>query len=337
MVAMIHGLKRISIATQAGLLMVLMLISTIGVLFFWATENSITAEVRHAQTVADMADSFRTIASEHGGFYVRRNSTEDVSKVGRYLAEYKSEPSSDGNQYVFHQKNPFLAVADYSQAVQSSASAAKFRITSDNYMNPANSPDSFDRESIQMMRESGARQTWQVVGTQMRFARALVADMSCMRCHSSPESAPTSVSSKYRGLPGGAKGGGYGYKVGDVVGITSVTVPHATPLAMLASQSVWFWVSAAVVLGLMVLSYWLALVGVVAPLRKLSEFTHAISSASDAKELAGLKVPRFDKDERTSQNEIHLESFALKTLHQAMWSAMIHIGQGSGKPTVPKK
>ena len=28
---------------------------------------------------------------------------------------------------------------------------------------------------------------------------------------------------------------------------------------------------------------------------------------------------------------------ALKTLHQAMWSAMIHIGQGSGKPTVPKK
>ena len=135
---------------------------------------------------------------------------------------------------------------------------------SDNYMNPANSPDSFDRESIQMMRESGARQTWQVVGTQVRFARALVADMSCMRCHSSPESAPTSVSSKYRGLPGGAKGGGYGYKVGDVVGITSVTVPHATPLAMLASQSVWFWVSAAVVLGLMVLSYWLALVGVVA-------------------------------------------------------------------------
>lgn len=327
----IRKIKRLSIATQAGFLMLLMLAATVAVLFTWAMNNAITAELRHAQTVADMADSFREIASKHGGFYVRRNTSDDVAFVGKYLSEYNSEPTPDGAQYVFHQKNPFLALGDYSEAVQLSPAAAKFRITSDNYMNPANSPDFFDLESIKFMREAGTSETWKVVGDKVRYARALVASESCLKCHSTPEAAPSAVRTQYRGIPGNAKGGGYGYTVGDVVGVTSVTVPHMTPIAMLASQSAWFYVASAIVLTLMVGAYVATLKLIARPLGALSKYAQNIADADDVSDLQALKVPRFDDEEATSSNELHRESHALKSLHESMWAAMTHIAKGRGK------
>lgn len=331
---LIRKAKRLSIATQAGILMVLTLAATVAVLATWAMNNAVTAELRHAQTVADMADSFREIASKHGGFYVRRNSSDDVAFVGKYLSEYNSEPSPDGSQFVFHQKNPFLALGDYSDAVQASPAAAKFRITSDNYMNPANSPDLFDLESIKFMREAGVSETWKVVGNRVRYARALVASESCLKCHSTPEAAPAAVHTQYKGIPGNPKGGGYGYAVGDVVGVTSVSVPHMTPGAMLVGQSGWFYLASFVVLSLMVGAYLATLKLVARPLGALSKYAQNIADADHVDDLKSLKVPRFDADEGTSSNELHRESFALKSLHESMWAAMRHIAKTSKKPVV---
>lgn len=328
---LLRRLKRLSIASQAGLLMGLMLLGTCGVLFVWAKENAVSAEVRHAKTVADMADSFRAIASKHGGFYVRRNASDDVALIGKYLAEFKSVASPDGAEFVFHQKNPFLAIADFSNEVQSSRAEAKFRITSDNMMNPSNSPDLFDLESLRLMRETGVEDNWRIVGNQLRYARALIADQSCLKCHSTPNEAPESVRLQYRGPSDGSKGGGYGYTVGEVVGVTSVSVPHATAAGMLVSQSQWFWILALAVLGLMALAYWLAVVGVVNPMKKLTVLTNEIARARSAEELGVMELTSFDSSERSSSNEIHGASFALKSLHQSMWAAMKFVKAGKSQ------
>jgi len=321
----IRKLKRLSISAQAAILMALMLLGTASAFFFWATDNAINAELQHSRTVADMADSFRKVAAKHGGYYVRRESSDDVQMVGRYLAEFTSEKTEDGRQYVFHQKNPFLAIGDYSAAVQESPAAAKFRITSDNYMNPANQPDLFDLAAMKDMRESGTTETWAIVKGQLRYARALRAEKACLACHGAPQAAPSAVQANYRAPIGSIKGGGYGYEEGQVVGVTSVVVPHMTPLEMLSQQAAGFWASIIVVLGLMISSFWLAVRGVVKPLKKLSSYANTVANAGELEDLEGLKDPVFDADESSSGNEIHRQAFAVKSLRESMQAAMAHI------------
>lgn len=322
---MMRKFKRLSISTQAGVLLALTLGATGSAFFFWANENAIKAELQHSRTVADMADSFRAMAAQHGGLYIRRGADDDIDAVGRYLAQYVSEKAEDGKQYVFHQKNPFLAIGDFSQAVQNSPAAAKFRITSDNYMNPANQPDLFDLAALKEMRENGVKESYTVVKNQFRYARALRAEKACLACHGNPQNAPEAVKSNYRAPIGGSSGGGYGYEEGQIVGVTSVSVPHMSAIEMLADQSLGFWTSVTVVLGLILTSFGLALRGVVQPLKQLFGYAAVIAEASDVETLKALKTPKFDAEESTSANEIHRQAYAVKSLHESMQAAMTHI------------
>lgn len=322
---MVRKIQRVSVLMQAAALLALTLAATCSAFFLWANENAIRAELQHSRTVADMADAFRHVAAEHGGLYVRRESTEAIEKVGRHLATYTAERGADGKQFVFHQKSPFLAIGDYSNAVQKSPAAAKFRITSDNFMNPANAPDLFDLAALKEMREKGVTESHEVIKGQLRYARALRAEKACLACHGAPQNAPSIVQSNYRAPIAGQLGGGYGYKEGEVVGVTSVSVPHMTVVQMLTNQSPGFWASVGVVLGLIVLSFVLALRGVVIPLKRLSRYANVISDADTSAQLKTLHSPQFDSDERTSANEIHQMAFAVKSLHESQQAALEHI------------
>ncbi|MGE5451483.1 MAG: DUF3365 domain-containing protein [Acidobacteriota bacterium] len=317
--------KRLKIIHQAAWVTILIWAAVASSFLFWAAENTRDAELAHSRTVADMADSLRTMVARHGGVYVRRQSDQDVGQVGRYLAEYAALPTfigEPGPSYVFHQKNPFLALADYSQEVQQSPAAAKFRITSDNMMNPANRPDLFDLEALSVMRETGVKEYWKVQGDTLRFARALRAEPACLACHGKAEEAPVVVRMKYKAPDGHAKGGGYGYALGEVVGVTSVTVPHTTFGTMLSRQSWGFWLSVCVVLGLTIWVFRQLMKGVVLPLSRLSRYADEIAHSDD---LRRVRQPRFDMDEASSRNEIHQQSFALKALHESMRTAVDHI------------
>jgi hypothetical protein len=316
--------KRLSLSTQAFVFLILMLAGTVSALYFWATDNAMESELAHARTVADMTDAYRMQASKHGGFYVRRDATDDVAKVGRFLAEFtstKSMPDGSHKDYRFHQKNPFLALGDFSAEVQKSPAAAKFKMVSDNYMNPDNQPDGFDSAALRTMREAAGKEYWSVVGTQLRYARALRAEPACLSCHGDPGQAPDTVRALYK-PPAAARGGGYGYTVGEVVGVTSVTVPHKTPLQMMSSLNTGFWISMAFVLSLMTTAYVLVLSGMVEPLRQQSQYAELIAGSEN---LGDVPAPKFDADEASSRNEIHLQSHALKSLHESMQAAMKHI------------
>lgn len=69
--------------------------------------------------------------------------------------------------------------------------------------------------------------------------------------------------------------------MGEVVGVTSVTVPHKAPLAMIRSLNTGFWVSASLVLTLMWAAYVLVLRGLVLPLRMQSRYADRVASSDD--------------------------------------------------------
>jgi hypothetical protein len=317
--------KRLSIATQAFWLLMLMLLGTVSALYFWAKDNAMASEVSHTRTVADMADAYRAQAARHGGFYIRREASEPVEQVGRFLAHFPVDATlADGSvrKLVFHQKNPFLALGDFCSEVQKSPAAAKCRMASDNYMNPANAPDLFELTALQKMREGNRSEYWGIVQGQLRYTRALIADKACLSCHGDPDKAPPFVQAQYRTPVGSKVGGGYGYQEGAVVGITSISIAHKTPMEMIRSQNAGFWMSASFVLALMALSYLAVRRGLVAPLRSQLRYTEAIAASEDLK---AVPMPVLDEDEATSSNEIHQQSHALKALHDSMQSAVEYI------------
>ena len=65
---------------------------------------------------------------------------------------------------------------------------------------------------------------------QVLYARAVIAQKSCLRCHDTPQAAPEFIrtNAMFNG------GGGYGYAEGKPVGLVSVTVPLQTTRQALA-------------------------------------------------------------------------------------------------------
>lgn len=126
----------------------------------------------------------------------------------------------------FYSKNPALATRELSQIVAQSGLSATFRVTSDNYRNPKNSPDSFEAAAIHsfkmdLARPEHLRSTFfeEFQGSWYRYSIPIVVSRPCLRCHSTPQEAPKEVLEKY----GTARG--FGYKEGDIRGVITVDLP----------------------------------------------------------------------------------------------------------------
>lgn len=312
-------MNRLSIAHQATIALLAMLLAACGVLYFWATSSALQAELAHTRTVADMTESFRTLASKHGGFYVRRPNNQEVAVVGRYLDSVSTESHDPvtglATGETFHQKNPFLALADYSEVVAQSPAQAKFRIVSDNYMNPSNAPDLFETSAIERFKAEFKDETAKVEGGSLRYARPIKATAACLKCHGDPKDAPAAVRTLYPPpMDGSMRGGGYGYREGEVVGLTSVTVPHKTPAQMIASQGATFWIAAVLLLTIMGLALLLVLQGIVAPIRQQTEYAQKLALAQDP---SAVPRPR-SVGTQHSMNELHQQGQALLALQETL-------------------
>lgn len=92
------------------------------------------------------------------------------------------------------------------------------------YRNPDNRPDSFETGKLTSFRDAQAAETWQVTSENgskaLRYLLPMVADESCLTCHGSYDLAPGFVQRRF---PRGHFS--YGYKVGEVIGAVSVSVP----------------------------------------------------------------------------------------------------------------
>jgi hypothetical protein len=122
--------------------------------------------------------------------------------------------------------------------VTASGSKARFRLTARTVLNTNNAPDAFEREALDAVQAAAAGgdkapEYWKVQSGTLLYARGVVAQASCLRCHDKPETAPDFLrtNTQFNG------GGGFGYVAGKPAGLISVKVPLDDPMQALVHNA----------------------------------------------------------------------------------------------------
>lgn len=230
---------------KVSLLTIIVIAALIGATLYSSGEAIYRNQaIDQARTVADMVENIGKWASTYRGLWVKDNKGQELD-LGSHLDTMVVTPSiansseitaDEANTVIqFHLKNPALIQREISDLTEKSSSTTKFRITSDKFMNPKNAPTAFETTAINETRKNNSKEFYTISTGQLRYARALVTTEACMRCHDTPEKAPASVRDLYPTQ-------GYGYEVGKVSGVISISVPYTfSLLELLKNLSIWAW------------------------------------------------------------------------------------------------
>jgi len=244
------GLQRAS-SPRLGLRLIvpmLMFAGGLGGAAWWLGESlSLRQTVSEGRTVADMVENIGKWASQYGGVHVRTVGA-NAKIPGNFLTRSVFSQSAD-NQVLqgssidaavaernalerveaYHWKNPALIQREVADVIAASGSKARYRLTARTVLNQNNAPDAFEREALDAVQAAAngkanaaaAQEYWRISGGRLLYARSVVAQASCLRCHDSPDKAPEFIrtNAQFNG------GGGYGYVVGKPAGLISVSLP----------------------------------------------------------------------------------------------------------------
>lgn len=262
----------------AMLLPTVMLAGGLGAGGWWLGESLVlTQTVSEGRTVADMAENVGRWASQYGGVHVRTVGA-NAAIPGSFLTRSVYAPN-DGDHGVlqgarvesalaeraamdrveaYHWKNPALIQREVADVITASGSKARYRMTARTVLNKNNEPTAFEREALDAIgaatEAAGApgkgafkhgvadptREYWKVSQGQLFYARSVVAQASCLRCHDKAEGAPEFMrtNAQFSG------GGGFGYVSGKPAGLISVSVPlPPTTTALSASLPPQAWLA----------------------------------------------------------------------------------------------
>jgi hypothetical protein len=315
--------KTRSIAAQFTLVFLLSL-ATLGVAFYFILHGVYYHQLKsQAETVADNVDAFGSWVAQYGRVWVKDN---DKSYLGHLPLLQKTIPDNappgpDGGLKAvnFYSKNPALAQREFSEAVERSASPAKFRVTSLNYMNPVNKPDAFEERALNKIKGAGLKEYYEVLPGSFRYARTLYHKKSCISCHGDPNDAPNDVKVRY------GTEHGFAFKEGDVAGIISVRVP-TKPFMDVALSVIAPWQIALVVVAFLV-SFLFIRIAVVRPIQRLTAATTEISVGNEA----DLGVEGLDE---RSGNELHQLALATERLRTSLEMAakLVRLRQKPASP-----
>jgi hypothetical protein len=229
----------------------------LGTAAWWLSESLVLKQtVSEGRTVADMVENIGRWASQYGGVHVRTVGS-NAKIPGNFLTRSVYSMSGGDNQVLqgskidgamaerdalerveaYHWKNPALIQREVADVITASGSKARYRLTARTVLNKNNAPDAFESEALDAVQAaadkkpdaSGAQEYWRVSGNRMLYARSVVAQASCLRCHDKPDSAPEFIrtNAQFNG------GGGYGYVAGKPAGLISVSVPLASNSGLL--------------------------------------------------------------------------------------------------------
>ena len=304
-------LKSRSLATQFTLIFLLSL-AILATAFYFILNRVYYSQLKsQAETVADNVDAFGAWVAQYGRVWVKDDDKSYLGHMGLYP---KLIPAADGAlaqpdlpPVNFYSKNPALAQREFSEAVEKSASHAKFRLTSHNYMNPVNKPDAFEGRALERIRAEGLKEYVEVLPGQFRYARTVYHKASCIACHGASEKAPKDVKVRY----GTDKG--YDFKEGDVAGVISVRVP-TKPFFEVALSVIAPWQIGLVALAFVV-SFLFFRFAVVRPMQELTAATAKLS-VGEAADLGVANLPA------ESRNELHQLAMATDRLRTSLEMAV---------------
>jgi methyl-accepting chemotaxis protein len=309
-----------SITTQFTVMFVVALLLVVGS-FYLVLDSVYRNELKsQAETVADNVDAFGSWVSQYGRVWVRDDNKSYLGQVTLVSAPDAAGGPVPADVWHFYSKNPALAQREFSEVVEKSASPAKFRMTSHNFMNPVNKPDAFETKALDRIRAQRLAEYYEISPDSFRFARTLYVKASCLPCHASAENAPADVKVRY------GTERGFGFKEGEVAGIISVRLPVRS-----------FWRVTSDVVGplqvaLLVSAFVVAVLfiqfAVVRPIQRVTRAAERISVGQQADlGAAGLK--------RTSRNEIHQLILATERLRASLMLAMQRLTKKQNPPPPP--
>ncbi len=255
-----------------------------------------------AQAVASQVVSFRSWVAGSGMIWVNGLSKD----FHDFLAK---RPDGEGNY--FFGKNPALATRELSTVANKSAIRAKFRVTSDEYRHVSNAPDGFESSAITAFKGSKTLGYFDAFEDDTyRYAQPIYIKKACLKCHGDPEDAPRAVIEKY----GAEKA--FGYKVGDVRGIISVSLPDMAIADFLSTLLNPY------TIGLIVLAFIVNMAftqfGLINRLRTLTETTEAIAKGSLEETLKYSSI-------KESKDEVDHAANAVNLLRNSLRVAMKHL------------
>ncbi|MBX3608018.1 MAG: DUF3365 domain-containing protein [Piscinibacter sp.] len=221
----------------------LVLFGALGGGAWWTAESLVMSQsVSEGRTVADMVENVGRWASQYGGIHVRTIGTEakipgsfltravyaanggDAAVLtGSRASQSEHERDAMGRVEAYHWKNPALVQREVADVIAASGSKARYRLTARTVLNTNNAPNAFETEAMDALQAAdGARaEYWTVRAGQLLYARAVVAQKSCLSCHASADKAPDFLrtNAQFNG------GGGFGYVENKPVGVISVALP----------------------------------------------------------------------------------------------------------------
>ena len=218
-----------------------------------------------AMAVAEQVVAFRAWVAGTGVVWVDHLAPEFRDFLGK-----RTGTGANANVLEFYSKNPALATRELSELANKTATRANVRVTSDEYRNPANAPDGFEKAAIELFKNDKERKYSDVLENGFyRYSQPIFVQQSCLKCHGDPKDAPPEVIEKY----GDKKA--FGYKIGDVRGIISVKLPDVTVTDVLMTLLNPY------TLGLIALAFLLnffyAQRAIIARLKKLAKTTERIA------------------------------------------------------------
>ena len=158
-----------------------------------------------ARSYTDLIVAARSWNANHGGVWIKKSADTETNP---YLTELGVEADGrleDGTEITL--RNPAAMTREVSEALASSATPSRFKLTSLEFVNPGNAPDAWERASLEQF-ERGETEIWEVQEDAedtrvFRYIRVLPVEEGCLSCHSQA-----------------------GYRLGDVRGAISVTLPY---------------------------------------------------------------------------------------------------------------
>lgn len=251
----------------ANLVPLALLVLSLSAAMWWIGQTLVLRQtLSEGRTVADMVENIGRWASQYGGVHAKTTGTDakipgnfltravysvtdgDASVLqGALLKTATGEQAALQRVEAYHWKNPALIQREVADVVAASGSKARFRLTARTVLNTNNAPDAFEREALDAVQAAAERgektpEYWTVKSGTLLYARSMVAQASCLRCHDKPETAPDFLrtNAQFNG------GGGFGYVAGKPAGLISVKVPMADAVdAMVRSAPVQAWAALA--------------------------------------------------------------------------------------------
>lgn len=194
------------------------LIVTLGISFYIIAKRQEKLIIRQIEnegrTVFNQIVLTRKWIADHGGIFVEKL---PWVKPNPYLMEVGKETEiTDAKGRVFVMKNPAMVTRELSQYAKDKG-LYWFRITSLRLVNPENSPDEFEKKALLEFENGGTKELTTIMSIEnsryLRYVFPLYVEKACLECHAKQ-----------------------GYKVGDIRGAISVTIPMDKTLAEISAN-----------------------------------------------------------------------------------------------------